>query len=182
MEKNIYYLSLKRKPVNLIPVLLVLSTFIFIAIIFMNSGKKYLVYNHTDSIPKGFYYLNNDIDIESVKNGDLIVFDVPDQVKEMVIYRRWLNVNDTLTKPVSAKAGDFVCTNNRTVIVNNISYGPIEEYDSNGREMPWFKYCGTVKKGEVFVFIDNSKSFDSRYYGPIPAAELTAKATPLWIF
>jgi type IV secretory pathway protease TraF len=31
------------------------------------------------------------------------------------------------------------------------------------------KYCGTVKKGEVFVFIDNSKSFDSRYYGPIPA-------------
>jgi type IV secretory pathway protease TraF len=48
--------------------------------------------------------------------------------------------------------------------------------------MPWFKYCGTVKKGEVFVFIDNSKSFDSRYYGPIPAAELIAKATPLWIF
>jgi type IV secretory pathway protease TraF len=44
----------------------------------MNSGKKYLVYNHTYSIPKGFYYLNNDIDIESVKNGDLIVFDVPD--------------------------------------------------------------------------------------------------------
>jgi type IV secretory pathway protease TraF len=30
--------------------------------------------------------------------------------------------------------------------------------------MPWFKYCGTVKKGEVFVFIDNPKSFDSRYF------------------
>lgn len=182
MGKNICFLYLKKDKVNLLPIILVFFMLLFIGIVSVNSGKKYIVYNYTNSIPKGFYYLYNDVDISSIKKGDLIVFGIPLDVKGIVIERNWLNENDTLTKPVTAIYGDFVCTDDGMVRVNNISYKNIEKYDSNGRNMPKYEYCDLVKEGDIFVFIKNSKSFDSRYYGPINISEVIAKAKPLWIF
>ena len=182
MEKNSLSLSLKVTSINKLPLVLMFCTLLFIVLVVINSGKKLVVYNHTSSLPKGFYRLT-DLDLDtSIRNGELVVFDIPASFRKMVIERKWLNKNDTLTKPVSAIEGDFVCTHNRTVTVNNISYGRVKMYDSEGRPMPWFKYCGTVKKGDVFVFINNAKSFDSRYYGPVNVNDIHAKARPLWIF
>ncbi len=182
MVKNNFYQSLNHTSIYKKPLIVVASTFFFITLIAFNSDRKLIVYNYTNSIPKGFYKLTKYDAKDLLNKMDLIVFDVPMTVKEMVNERHWLNKNYTLTKPVTAVHGDFVCTLKRIVKVNNISYGRIDSLDSMGREMPWFKYCSHVKKNTIFVFTDNSKSFDSRYFGAIKTNDVIAKAKPLWIF
>ena len=181
MEKNNSYRLLKTTSINKLPLVLMVFTLIFIVLAVANAGKKLIVYNHTNSISRGFYRLSYDR-TSALKRGELIVFDVPKPFRKMVIERHWLNENDTLTKPVAATDGDHVCTDNRSVRVKAASYGEVKSHDSKGRQLPWYHQCSSVKKDDIFVFINHSNSFDSRYYGPIKVDAIKAKAVPLWTF
>jgi type IV secretory pathway protease TraF len=48
--------------------------------------------------------------------------------------------------------------------------------------LPAWKGCRTLRAGEVFLLNPNiPDSFDGRYFGPLSAAAITARAEPLWI-
>ncbi len=55
--------------------------------------------------------------------------------------------------------------------------------DSAGRVLPHFPY-GTYRlpPGTVWLYAPEPRSFDSRYFGPLPAAVVLYPVMPLWLF
>lgn len=145
-----------------------------------DAGLHRWIYNTTASIPKGLYRLHHDPETRPLNTGDIAVYMLPKNVINLAAKRRYIDSTHALMKPVAAVAGDYVCTANRQVIVNDVSYGRIQETDSAGRPLPWFYFCGTVTGDLIFTFTSADHSFDSRYYGPLQPTDLLARATPLW--
>lgn len=85
-------------------------------------------------------------------------------------------------KPVVALAGDMVAVSSAGVTVNGqmlVRSEPLSR-DGAGRPLPQAE-SGPVGVGQVWVLSGHSeRSFDSRYFGPIPHAQLTAILRPLW--
>lgn len=142
--------------------------------------SKVVLYNETPSMPNGYYKLDNDPDMGAVKRDDIVVYPIPKNVLKLVRERRYIKPNVPLLKPLTAKPGDHVCTDNRRVVVNTKLLGYIPENDSNDLPLPWHRHCGRVPDGVFYSFSTHARSFDSRHYGPIPLSLVTATASPLW--
>jgi type IV secretory pathway protease TraF len=63
-----------------------------------------------------------------------------------------------------------------------LPHSATRELDSRQRPLehyPWGRY--EVHQGEVWLFaLDHPHSWDSRYFGPVPTANILASATPVW--
>jgi len=54
--------------------------------------------------------------------------------------------------------------------------------DRMGRPLPSWQQCRRLESGELFLLsVTNPASFDSRYFGPIPASAVLGVAHPLWL-
>jgi len=154
--------------------------FILVVIATLLFPHKKFIWNSTESMPKGLYYLTLKSHIDC---GDIVYFPVPDNVKHLVfVERKWLPEFACLLKEVMAIEGDFVCENSTALKVKNVK-GPVSSVDSLGRPLPLFVYCGLLKKDQLFVGdLQNWRSFDSRYFGPIDVKNVTGVAIPIWTF
>lgn len=73
-----------------------------------------------------------------------------------------------LLKAVAAVAGDMVCTHGETLAINGITRATIQTRDREGRALPHWSGCRSLRADELFVFSARvPNSFDSRYYGPV---------------
>jgi conjugative transfer signal peptidase TraF len=138
-----------------------------------------LVWNCTPSLPLGLYWLSPS---ESPTTGDLVAFPVPQDVRDLVIERRYLPPRAELVKTIVARAGDRVCTEDGTLSINGAPLGTIRTEDTAGRPLPHYEGCGPVPEGLVFVASHYDRSFDSRTFGPVPTAAIRGKVTPLWTY
>lgn len=142
--------------------------------------KKYILYNSTLSLETGFYRLHHAPDIAHLQRDDIVVYAVPENVRSLVRDRQYLGNDIPLMKPYSASSGDYVCTEGHRVVVQEQTMGRIRDTDSQGRPLPWHRFCGRVPAGQFYSFSHHAASFDSRHYGPVPLTHIIAKATPLW--
>ena len=90
-----------------------------------------------------------------------------------------------MVKPVAAAEGDVVTVAGSGVSVNGeLVQGTAQlSRDSAGRPMQPFQ-AGTyqVGAGEVWLLSGHDpRSFDSRYFGPVPAVQVQGVARPLWV-
>lgn len=88
-----------------------------------------------------------------------------------------------LFKPVAALAGDLVTVTPAAIAVNGVPLPRTGQMvlDGTGRTLPRVA-PGTyrVRPGEVwFVSSYNGRSFDARYYGPMPAARIQGVLRPV---
>jgi Signal peptidase, peptidase S26 len=61
------------------------------------------------------------------------------------------------------------------------SLGEALDRDSRGRALHTWNGCRVLAAGEVFLMDWPSEdSFDGRYFGPLPASTIVARADPLW--
>jgi len=110
---------------------------------------------------------------EPLTRGALVVLPVPAPVQRW--QSRWL----PLLKPVAAVAGDAVCVWDNGLWIEGQWYGVLHEV-AQGMLLPrLYAGCFFMQPGEVFLASAAPRSNDSRYFGPIPVAALTAQATPL---
>lgn len=142
------------------------------------SGVKLLIYNYTDSLPHGIYRLHSG----AVQKGDLVVFVPPDQAKKIIRDRDYLHEGGYLMKYLVGKAGDSISTSNGQFVVAGENYGEILSQDKEGRALTPYPFSDHVIEGYIVAVKGNKRSFDSRYFGPIPRASIIGKATPLWLF
>ncbi|KUM24275.1 conjugal transfer protein TraF [Mesorhizobium loti] len=76
----------------------------------------------------------------------------------------------------SVEIGDHVSVEGRP-----LAHSKVHRVDAEGRALvPW--RGGTVAPGYVFLHSNFAGSFDSRYFGPIPAAGLLGRAVPVLTF
>jgi len=88
----------------------------------------------------------------------------------------------TLLKAVAGVAGDEVCTRTGRLVINGRDRAPIAAADEAGRALPHWSGCRALSAGEVFVYSARvPNSFDSRYFGPVPAASIVGVYAPLLV-
>lgn len=136
-----------------------------------------LVWNASASAPIGLYLVQPDALLDP---GDMVVARLPQAVRQMAAQRRYLPLNVPLVKRAVAVAGDEVCALGQGVFLNGRRIAGRQIVDGAGRPMPAWSGCVRLRGGEIFLLMDASASFDGRYFGVTPRADIMGKARLLW--
>ena len=145
--------------------------------------------NATASMPRGLWRVQAR---EPIPRGAIVTVCPPDQADiRAAAHRGYIPSGgcpggyEPLVKPVAAVAGDLVAVTPQGIAVDGKSVAgtkPLAE-DEAGRPLhPIPPGAYRVAPGEVWLLSGHDpRSFDSRYFGPVPAANVTGVARPLWV-
>lgn len=163
----------------------VIGTTFFLCLLYGNiTIPNLLIYNHTESIPIGWYLRVPTELCMNIQVGDIVGYDVPDHIREIAIKRGWLKESDIMMKKIGALPGDsFEIRDDKTFWVRNQYIGNVYEFDSKNQAMPVMsigKY--EVDKDEFLPVTKHPYSFDGRYYGVIKINKIKFIAIPLTAF
>jgi conjugative transfer signal peptidase TraF len=140
----------------------------------------HLLINYTPSVPRGIYWMSPG---EIPVRGDLVAIPIPDNIRELVVERRYLPPTiKLLLKPVAAVAGDNVCVRDQTLAINGKVVGHIAATDRLGRPMLVRQFCDTLMTGQLFLATQHDNSFDSRNFGPVALDSVRGTLTPVVTF
>jgi type IV secretory pathway protease TraF len=138
--------------------------------------------NLTASAPRGVWRLTRLPPV--IERGMWVILPVPASVRSLVPKRY-----QTLLKQVAAVEGDLLCVEDNILWIvygrgsareRHINYGLIE-HERHGTPLPHLEEgCATVAAQAVFLSSGVTRALDSRYFGPVPTADLTALAFPLF--
>lgn len=135
--------------------------------------------NLTPSMPRGIYLLSR---IDELKRGDIVMFPIPEELLDFAKRTSWLRADQSLLKTVVALPGDRICVLSSGVFINGKLLGPVYSKDSLGEKLPEKSGCREVPEGKFFPFSNYPRSFDGRYIGEVPIADISFRATPLILF
>ena len=140
--------------------------------------KPLLVWNASASAPMGLYYRtfgNTQID-------DWVLVRPPEAAAILAAERGYLPPNIALVKRLAAQSGDKVCRIGQQIFINDLGKTDALEHDAKHRKLPVWSGCVTLGPDHIFVLSPVPSSFDGRYFGPIPRANIVERITPLWTF
>jgi type IV secretory pathway protease TraF len=67
------------------------------------------------------------------------------------------------------------------VRIDSVAVANVLHADSQARTLPVWQQCRPLREGELFLLsLTHPASFDSRYFGPVPATAVLGTALPLW--
>lgn len=136
-----------------------------------------LVWNASASAPVGLYGLG----LGAVRTGDFVLVGLPKMVATLADQRGYLPRNVPLVKRIAALPHEHVCAFNDAVIIGGEIVARRRATDTQGRTLPWWNECRALTGDEVFLINGEAPgSFDSRYFGPMPAANIVGRLVPLW--
>ncbi|MBV8401895.1 MAG: conjugative transfer signal peptidase TraF [Acetobacteraceae bacterium] len=130
---------------------------------------------------------------EPLERGDIVTVCLPDDdTTREAVSRGYISAGpcpggyEPLIKPVAAVADDAVVVSRDGVSVNREPIPGTKQlaHDTAGRPLQpadqgWYR----VKDDEVWVLSGHDpRSFDSRYFGPIPVSNVRGIARPVWVF
>lgn len=162
---------------------------LFVVLLGVNRAAAWfgIVVNHSGSMPVGLW-LARPVDRPIVR-GDTVGFCPPDiEALRTARARAYLGrgncpgEHEHMLKPVVAVAGDVVTVADDGLYVNGevIPGSAPLTADSKNRPLPRIRQSFSLARDELWMYSGYApKSFDSRYYGPITAAQVTHFATPL---
>jgi conjugative transfer signal peptidase TraF len=137
-----------------------------------------LVWNASASAPIGLYRVLSGAAIR----GDLVLVHTPDSIRQLAHERRYLPANVPLIKRIAGVKGDSICAAGDMVFINDRHVADRLMNDGLGRPLPRWSGCHPLDADEVFLLMaDVSDSFDSRYFGPVPATAIIGRLAPLWV-
>lgn len=110
----------------------------------------------------------------------MVIARLPSRLRDLAAQRRYIPANVPLVKQVAGAPGDTICAWDRTVFVNGQLAADRKVTDAQGRLMPWWNGCITLREGAIFLLMDDPASFDGRYFGPTGRADILGLAKLLW--
>ena len=143
------------------------ATMVFVGAALSCEHRKLLLYNGTPSVPIGWYVCVGC----SPARGSIVAFMLPTAAHAYAI-ARGESTGVRLLKPVLAVAGDRVSTLGGELRINGVSFGSIAVIDSAGRRLPHWRADRLLVGDELIVGSIVPHSFDSRFFGPIHAAQV----------
>ncbi|WP_230463142.1 S26 family signal peptidase [Sphingobium sp. Cam5-1] len=136
-----------------------------------------LVWNASASAPRGLYIVSPAA-LPGV--GDMVIARVPWRYRQLAAERRYLPLNVPLVKRVAASAGDEVCAWGMVILVNGRRIADRQRTDLRGRSMPLWEGCMRLRGRQLFLLMNNRRSFDGRYFGSTEGEDVMGKAELLW--
>ena len=141
----------------------------------------------THSLPWGIYRRTH----EPIARGRLVHFCLPEPLARYALEREYISTGfcpgavQELVKSVAALAGDEVEITAAGVLVNGalIPHTPVYDTDSRGRTHQLWRPAGrfVVPDGHVFVLSPfHPRSWDSRYFGPLPLSDIRGTVREVW--
>lgn len=144
----------------------------------LNKPVTQLIFNPTDSAPKGWYFVRPSVKIHV---GDYVVAQIPREAALLAATRDYLPLTLPILKQVGAVGGQRVCGRNGSVYFDQIAVARVRTIDGRGRALTPWQHCRDLEKDELFLLNrSHAASFDSRYFGPIRITSVRGRATPLW--
>lgn len=142
--------------------------------------------NTSRSIPPGLYRMSND----PIEKGSYVLFCPPERSEfDLAKERGYIGAGfcpggyGNMMKKVVATHDDVVSVTEEGVRINGtlIPASQPSEVDSMGRPLPRFRVLHhLLSPSEVFMMSDtNPRSFDARYFGPIPRDIIQSCIYPL---
>lgn len=143
--------------------------------------------NFTASMPLGIYRIDH-VAPSAMQRGMLVAVCAPPGAAEQGRRRGYLGTgpcsddSEPLLKTVAAVAGDTVAIASDGVSVNghllrNSKPLPV---DSSGRPMTrWPTGRYRISRGAVWLYANEERSWDSRYWGPVPSRNVLASVAPV---
>lgn len=143
--------------------------------ILISQRNNYII-NPSKSLTRGIYKItpiDNDI-----KQGDIVVFKISKQVKELARERGYiLNNVETLMKIVAATKNDKVTISENKLFINKVFWGNISKQDSHFRNLPQKSEKELQPLNDEFLLLSKvDNSFDCRYIGTIKKNDILFKA------
>jgi conjugative transfer signal peptidase TraF len=141
-------------------------------------------------MPRGLWRVA--VDRAAPRDGDVVTVCPPDiQPIQLAARRGYIPPGlcpdgyEPLVKPVAATAGDLVVVTITGVAINGHTMrntAPLTR-DSAGRPLPALPTGPyRVPPGQVWLLSGHDpRSFDSRYFGPVPAANIRGTARSVWV-
>ncbi len=147
--------------------------------------------NTTASMPVGIWQVTPLIPAQ-VRRGAIVTACLPDlPVVHQGIARGYIHAGscpsgiEPVVKPIAAIGGDVVSVGRSGISVNGSAVRGTAQLaqDAGGRALHGVSagVC-TVEPGHVWLLAPrNRRSFDSRYFGEVPASSIQAAARPIWV-
>lgn len=137
-----------------------------------------IVYNPSDSVPRGWYRIGP---ADSLRVGGIVLVQLPADAAALAARRRYLPEHIPLLKRIGAMSPQQVCIEKHIVRIDGMAVTGVRATDGHGRPLLAWQQCRRLRDGELFLLsATNPASFDSRYFGPIPASAVIGSAHPLW--
>jgi len=136
--------------------------------------SRFIGWNSSPSAaPVGFYWREK----PQLQRGQLVEVCLPYSWAQFAIERGYIahsrrcpDGSEPLAKTILGMPGDTLWIDPATVL----------KEDTLGRPMPHVFGLQHVGTGQIWLFGSARNSFDSRYYGAVPAANVIANLAPLW--
>lgn len=136
-----------------------------------------LVYNLTDSAPRGFYLVQP----AEVQPGDWVLASLPAAARHLAAQRQYLPAGIPVLKQVGAVGGEHVCVRDSKLWVNAHELASVLTQDSQGRALDAWLGCRRLQPREVFLLsLAHPSSYDSRYFGPVDLPAVHGRVRPVW--
>jgi conjugative transfer signal peptidase TraF len=143
--------------------------------------------NFTPSMPLGIYRLAP-VPKSGVQRGMLLAVCAPRDVANLGRRRGYLGIGpcspdaEPLLKVVAAVPGDLVTVSANGVAVDGcpLPHSRPLALDSGGRRLSGWRHGQfQLRRGQLWLYASNNRSWDSRYWGPASATAIVARAIPL---
>ena len=140
-----------------------------------------IVYNSSDSAPRGWYRVGGVDHAESLRVGTIVLAHIPADAAALAAQRGYLPAGVPILKRIGAVAPQSVCVRKHVVRIDGIAAATTRTLDGRQRPLPIWQRCRVLADDELFLLSEtNLASFDSRYFGPISANAVLGVARPLW--
>ncbi|MFN4024425.1 MAG: S26 family signal peptidase [Hyphomonas sp.] len=137
--------------------------------------QERVLYNPSDSIPKGFYVR----DSTEPAPGSIVAIRAVDAAPAYSTTRNFTGPGHRFLKRIAGMEGDTICAEGSTIRINDVPVAERAEADPAGGPLPAWSGCVTLSGGEVFLLGDHPGSFDGRYWGISQQADLTGPWRPV---
>lgn len=121
-----------------------------------------LLVNESHSLPRGLYRWVG----AAPDRGDVVAIRPP-PVARAYLASLGAPPDLPLLKRVVAMGGEPMCQDAAGMRWPGGATAPVADRDRTGRDLPNWRGCRRLGRGELLVMGDSPTSFDSRYFGPV---------------
>lgn len=140
--------------------------------------SHYAVWNVSPSVPTGLYAIRGKA---SLHVGERVAIQPPPALRRLLAERGYLPIGVPLLKRIAAVRGQRICRFRHGVTIDGSFAGVARTRDRQGRRLPAWFGCRTLRAGELFAMnVDVPDSFDGRYFGVLRLTDVIGRATPFW--
>jgi len=127
----------------------------------------------TPSTDYRIFFLKKDPSQGEFQKGAYVMFDIRSEYIDR-------GASHGVIKKIACAEGEHLSTVGDTFYCSEKKVAVAKNRSLTGAKLPRFSYSGKVPEGMIFVAGEHRDSFDSRYFGFLPKAEVKARAYPLF--